>query len=291
MCCAVALEDVELEVAGVPSLAAAAAGGAERAKKRWRATVREMQRLSPDLMRIFIALPAGEHIPFIAGQYINIVLADGATRSFSFANAPPDPEATPSTAGDVIEMHVRWIPGGRYTTHVFTEMKVGDVVEFEGPLGRFRLNDSERPILLLAGATGFAPIKSLLEDAFGRRITRQMTLYWGVRRRQDLYLLDEIERWQREHANFHFVPVLSEAGDDPAWTGRRGFVHEALLADHQRLEGIEVYACGSVKMVEAAVPDLMAHGLAESFCFSDAFTPSAAAPARGNDALGSPAGR
>jgi NAD(P)H-flavin reductase len=272
MCCAVALEDVELEVPDVPSLAAGAAARVER----WRATVQTMQRLSPDLMRIFIALPNGEHIPFVAGQYINIVLPDGATRAFSFANAPPDGEAPPSTAGDVIELHVRWIPGGRYTTHVFTQMKVGDVIEFEGPLGRFRLNDSERPILLLAGATGFAPIKSMLEDAFRRGITRQMTLYWGVRRRQDLYLLDLIEQWQRRHPNFKFVPVLSEAEDDPGWSGRRGFVHQALLEDHQHLEGKEVYTCGSVKMVEAAVPDLVAHGLAESFCFSDAFTPSAA---------------
>jgi NAD(P)H-flavin reductase len=138
------------------------------------------------------------------------------------------------------------------------------------------LHDSERPILFLAGATGFAPIKSILEDAFRRGVRRPMELYWGVRTARDLYLLDTVERWQREHANFRFVPVLSEAGDDASWTGRRGYVHEALLADHPDLTGYEVYACGSVRMVEAAVPDFIAHGLGERFCFSDAFTPTTA---------------
>ena len=177
----------------------------------------------------------------------------------------------------MIELHVRLIPGGRFTTQVFERMAVGDTLDFEGPLGRFALNDSQRPILFVAGATGFAPIKSILEDAFRRGIQRPMQLYWGVRRRQDLYRTDLIERWEREHANFRCVTVLSEAGDDEGWSGRRGFVHEALLADHPDLTGYEVYACGSVRMVQAAVPDFLAHGLAEQFCFSDAFVPTASA--------------
>jgi NAD(P)H-flavin reductase/ferredoxin len=276
MCCAVALEDVELEVEGVATLAGAGAGAPPR---RWHATVRDMQRLAPDLMRLHLQLPDGEHLPFVAGQYINILLDDGAKRAFSFANPPPDPAAPPSTAGDVIELHVRRIPGGRFTTQVFESMKPGDRIEFEGPLGRFALIDSARPILFVAGATGFAPIKSIVEDAFRRGITRPMRLYWGVRTAADLYLQDLVERWQREHANFSYVPVLSQADDDAAWHGRRGLVHQALLADHPDLAGHEVYACGSVQMVHAAVPDFLAHGLDEGFCFSDAFTPSRPAAA------------
>jgi NAD(P)H-flavin reductase len=231
-----------------------------------------MQRLAPDLMRLQLALPPGEHIPFVAGQYINIVLDDGGRRAFSFANAPPDPTAPPSTAGDLIELHVRLIPGGRFTTQVFERMQVGDSVEFEGPLGRFTLHDSQRPILFVAGATGFAPVKSILEDAFRRGVQRPMTLYWGVRTEGDLYLQDEVARWQHEYPNFRYVPVLSEAG--AGWNGRRGLVHQAMLADHADLRGHEVYACGSVRMVETAVPDFIAHGLEEQFCFSDAFVPS-----------------
>ena len=270
MCCAVALEDVELEVEGVATLA----GSTAAAPRRWQGRVSAMERLSPDLMRLFIALPGAERLPFVAGQYINIVLDDGARRAFSFANPPADPDEPPSTAPDVIELHVRQISGGRFTSHVFDGMKVGDVLDFEGPLGRFSLQDNERPILFVAGATGFAPIKSILEDAFRRGVRRPMQLYWGVRTAHDLYLLETLERWQREHANFRFVPVLSQADDDASWPGRRGFVHEALLADHPDLSGYEVYACGSVRMVEAAVPDFIAHGLAEQFCFSDAFTPT-----------------
>jgi CDP-4-dehydro-6-deoxyglucose reductase len=268
MCCAVALEDVELEVEGVASLALAAA-----APKRFRARVTRMERLSPSLMRLFLGLPPGERIDYAAGQYINVVLDDGARRAFSFASAPPlalDPQP------QSIELHVRLIPGGRYTAHVFERMCEGDVVEFEGPLGRFALDmSSPRPVLFVAGATGFAPVKSILEDAFRRGVQRPMTLYWGVRSTDELYLQDQVHAWEREHANFRFVPVISHADEDVRWRGRRGLVHQAMLADHSDLSGFEVYACGSLKMVEAAVPDFLAHGLDEQFCFSDAFVPSA----------------
>ena len=126
--------------------------------------------------------------------------------------------------------------------------------------------------MFVAGATGFAPIKSIVEDAFHRGMQRPMRLYWGVRRRRDLYLLELAQHWQPEHANFHFVPVLSEPGDD--WQGRSGLVHEAMLHDFPDLSGYEVYVCGSVKMVEAAVPAFIAHGLGEDACFSDSFLPS-----------------
>ncbi|HNJ83531.1 MAG TPA: FAD-binding oxidoreductase, partial [Piscinibacter sp.] len=177
-----------------------------------------------------------------------------------------------------IELHVRRIPGGRFTGQVFTQMKVGDTLRFEGPLGDFTLREGEAPILFVAGATGFAPIKSIVEDAFARGITRPMRLYWGVRKRADLYALDLAEQWQREHANFRVVPVLSEPDPDGAWSGRTGLVHEAMLADFPDLSGHEVYVCGSVKMVEAAVPAFLAQGLGEGFCFSDAFVPSAPRP-------------
>jgi NAD(P)H-flavin reductase len=275
MCCAVPLEDVELEVEGVASLAIEQAAGS--APRRLQGRVTAIERLGPEMMRLVITLPEGEQLPFTAGQYINIVLDDGAKRAFSFANPPPDRNQPFRTAPETIELHVRRIPGGRFTTHVFEGMRAGDAIVFEGPFGRFTLGESSRPILFVAGATGFAPIRSILADAFRRGVKRPMVLYWGVRTAADLYLQDELARWQHEHANFRYVPVLSHADDDRTWTGRRGLVHEALLADHPDLAGHEVYACGSVAMVQAAVPDFLAHGLAESFCFSDAFTPGAAA--------------
>lgn len=277
MCCAVPLDDVELEV-DVSSLGG---DGAAAAPRRWQGRIDAMQRLSDDLMVVHVGLPPGESIAFAAGQYINILLEDGQQRAFSFAN-PPSADGTTSR----IELHVRRIPGGRYTTHVFTAMKPGDTIVFDGPLGRFTLHEGERPILFIAGATGFAPIKSIVEDAFRRGITRPMRLYWGVRKPEDLYLRELPERWAREHGNFRFEPVLSQDEQDDGWQGRRGLVHEALLADHPDLSGYEVYACGSVQMVEVAVPAFLAQGLGEQFCFSDAFVPSraptgAAAPDNG----------
>ena len=265
MCCAVALEDVELEV-DVPSLGAATV-------RRWQGRIESMERLSEDVMRLHVALPAGERVEFSAGQYINIVLAGGQRRAFSFANAPHD--------HSLIELHVRRIPGGLFTSQVFTAMKPGDPIEFEGPLGRFTLRESERPILFVAGATGFAPIKSIVEEAFHRGIQRPMQLYWGVREAKDLYALELAQAWQSEHANFSVVPVVSHAAPADPWPGRRGFVHEAMLADHPDLSGYEVYACGSVQMVAAAVPAFMAQGLGEQFCFSDAFVPGAAVAGAG----------
>ncbi len=258
MCCAAPLEDVEVDVP-VESLSV----GREPASREYTSRVERMERLSESVMRLWLSLPDGQRISFAAGQYLNVILGDGARRAFSFANPPHD--------NALIELHVRLIPGGRYTTHVFTAMKVGDEVRFEAPLGRFTLHAGSRPILLVAGATGFAPIKSIVEDAFHRGVQRPMHLYWGVRDPRDLYLIELAERWQREHANFKVVPVLSQPETTPDWQGRAGLVHEAMLADHPDLTGHEVYVCGSVQMVDNAVPALLAQGLNANACFSDVF--------------------
>ncbi|HMA07803.1 MAG TPA: FAD-binding oxidoreductase, partial [Ramlibacter sp.] len=258
MCCAVPLEDLVIEVDG---LVAAPALALEPHTGR----VVEMNLLAEDVMRVLIA-PDGPPVNFTAGQYINIVLEDGQRRAFSFANPPHQNER--------IELHVRRIPGGRFTGHVFEGLRVGDTLRFEGPLGSFTLQDGSKPILFIAGATGFAPVKSILEDAFHRGVQRPMRLYWGVRQRKDLYLLELAQSWEREHANFQVVPVLSEPQPDDGWTGRTGLVHEAMLADYGDLTGFEVYVCGSLKMVETAVPSFLAHGLGADACFSDAFLPA-----------------
>ncbi len=259
MCCATPLSDLEIEVewadAGVARQVPVHVGRVER-----------LEPLAEDVMRVVIALPDEHIIAFAAGQYINIMLDDGQRRAFSFANPPRQ--------NTHVELHVRRIPGGRFTTHVFSAMQVGDRVNFEGPLGEFTLCESPRAILFVAGATGFAPVKSIVEDAFQRGLQRPMRLYWGVRSRADLYMLELAERWQREHANFSVVPVLSHATPADAWQGRTGLVHEAILADFPDLSQQEVYVCGSVRMVETAVPAFFENGLTQELCFSDAFLPS-----------------
>jgi NAD(P)H-flavin reductase/quinol-cytochrome oxidoreductase complex cytochrome b subunit/ferredoxin len=258
MCCATARGDVVIEV-DVESIDP---GGAAPVLQR-EARVVSLRRLSDDVMEILLELPGGERLEFGAGQYVNILLEDGQQRAYSFANAPHDSAR--------IELQIKLIPGGLFTPRVFDSMQVGDTLRIEGPFGRFTLRPGNRPILLVATSTGFAPIKSIVEDAFHRGIKRPMRLYWGVRHRSDLYEFERCERWQREHDNFTFIPVLSRsAGTD--WTGRTGHVDTAILADFPDLRGYEVYICGSVQLVASAVPAFLAQGLSESACFTDTFT-------------------
>jgi len=255
-CVAKPLSDVEIEYE--PTAQAARRVAVHEAR------VVSLDLLAKDVMRVRLEVEGGGKVPFYAGQYINILLDDGQKRAFSFATAPH--EQGP------IELHIRAIQGGRFTTHVFTAMKVGDRVRFEGPVGSFFLReDGAKPVIFVAGATGFAPVKSMVEHAFHAGITRPMVLYWGTRTLADMYLRELPESWAREHPNFRFVPVLSDPAPGEAWEGRTGLVHEAILADYPDLAGHRIYACGSVKMVEAAQPAFAKQGLAPDDCFSDAF--------------------
>ena len=231
------------------------------------ARVQKMQKLAPDIMLVELKLPASERLQFLAGQYIDILLKDGSRRSFSMANAPHDDA--------VLQLHMRNY-GGPFSTHVFSAMKERDILRFEGPLGTFYLREtSEKPAILLASGTGFAPVKALLEHAFHMHVARPLILYWGARTRADLYMHDLVERWTREHNNFKYVPVLSEPRADDAWQGRTGLVHEAVMKDIADMSGCQVYACGVPVMVESARRDFIARcGLPETEFFSDAFTPA-----------------
>ena len=241
-----------------------------------RATVASMHKASADVMIVKLAVD-GPPLRFYAGQYLNVILPDGERRSFSFATAPRSDRE--------IELQIRRIPNGRYTSHVFDGMKAGDRVEFEGPLGSFFLReDTDKPLIFVAGATGFAPVKSMLEHAFRTGMKRRMVLYWGVRALADLYMPELPRQWAREHANFTFVPVLSAPAPEDRWTGRIGLVHEAILEDFPDLAGHQVYACGSVAMVEAAHPAFRARGMTQDDCFSDAFHLSPHKPQRSEGA-------
>ncbi len=262
LCCARALTDVEIELEE-------GAAAREEPLPVYHASVEKLERLAPDVMLVALRLDPGKTVEYQAGQYVNILLDDGARRAYSFTEK--------GGATDLVVLHVRRIPNGRFTSYVFDRLRVGDRMRFEGPLGETVLREGEQPIVFVAGATGFAPVKSLIEEAFARGLRRPLYLYWGVRKRRDLYLADLPEKWAREHANFTFVPVLSDAGAEDQWTGRTGLVHEALLADFPSLAGHLVYACGSMQMVEHARPALLAHGLDEASCLSDAFVPQSAA--------------
>jgi CDP-4-dehydro-6-deoxyglucose reductase, E3 len=225
--------------------------------------VQKLERVADDVMVIRLKLPANERLQFLAGQYVEFLLADGKRRAFSLASAPH--------ADDLLEIHVRRVAGGNFTEHVFTQMKEKDIMRIEGPLGSFFLREeSDKPIILVAGGTGFAPIKGLVEHALHIGVKRPMHFYWGARDQAGLYLHSLAESWATVHSHFKFTPVLSEP--DAGWTGRRGLVHEAALADFTDLSAYQAYVCGAPAMCEAALRDFTAKGLAKDEFFADVFS-------------------
>ena len=233
------------------------------------ARVQKLERAADDAMIVYLKLPANERLMFLPGQYIDILLKDGTRRSFSMANAPHD--------DDYVQLHVRHVPGGAFTDHVFQTMKERDILRLEGPFGTFFLREeSAKPIVLVASGTGFAPIKALIEAALRKGIPRPMTLYWGARRPKDLYLDALPERWAAEHSGFKYVPVISDALAEDRWDGRTGFVHRAVMEDLSDLSGHQVYACGVPIMVDSARRDFIQRcRLPENEFFADSFTTAA----------------
>jgi CDP-4-dehydro-6-deoxyglucose reductase len=230
------------------------------------ARVMKMERAAPDVMLLEIKLPANDKFMFLAGQYVDLILRDGTRRSFSMANAPHD--------NAFLHLHLRNY-GGPFSRHVFGTMKEKDILRIEGPFGTFFLReDSAKPLVLLASGTGFAPMKSIVEHALHQGIKRSMTLYWGCRVRADLYRHELAETWQREGI-LRYVPVLSDAPAGDNWTGRTGFVHQAVMADFPDLSGYQVYACGAPIVVESAHRDFTAQcKLPDDEFFFDSFTAS-----------------
>jgi CDP-4-dehydro-6-deoxyglucose reductase len=237
--------------------------------KKLPARVAAVERVADDVIVIRLKLPASERMMFLAGQYVDILLKDGTRRSFSMANAPHDDE--------FVELHVRHVPGGSFTDHVFMKMKERDMLRFEGPLGTFFLREeSDKPIVFVASGTGFAPIKSIIETALKKGVTRPMTLYWGARRPKDVYLNELPQRWAAAHPQLRYVPVISEALPEDNWQGRTGFVHRAVMEDFPDLSACQVYACGVPIMVDSAKRDFVAKcGLPENEFFADSFTTAA----------------
>jgi CDP-4-dehydro-6-deoxyglucose reductase len=261
-CCATPQTDCVIEARTV-------AGAGDYPVQKMPARVAGLARPAPDVAIMKLQLPANLQLKYRAGQYVEFILRDGARRSYSMANAPSSLGQPP-----MIELHLRHMPGGKFTDHVFGAMKEKEILRLEGPLGSFFLREeTDKPIVLLASGTGFAPIKAILEHMQAQGIRREAVLYWGARSKADLYLHDWALQAAQAMANLRYVPVLSEAKTEDAWTGRTGFVHHAVMHDLPDLSGHEVYACGVPIMVESAKRDFTARcGLPEEAFFADSFT-------------------
>ncbi len=264
-CCATAHSDVVLESRQVVE------EGAFPIKKM-PVRVVSLEKKSDDVMIVKLQLPANDVMKFHAGQYVDFLLRDGDRRSYSMANAPH----TLVEGSPTVELHIRHMPGGKFTDHVFGVMKEKEIQRIEGPQGSFYLReDSEKPLIFLASGTGFAPIKAILEHMQHKSISRPVTLYWGGRRPADLYMNDWVQAQLALMPNLRYVPVISDALAEDHWTGRTGFVHAAVLQDTPDLSGYQVYACGAPIVVDSARTAYTQAGLPSDEFYADSFTSAA----------------
>ena len=264
-CCARPLCDCTVQARSVP-------GAGDHPVLKMPARVLSLQKPVPDVAMLRLQLPANQNLQYRAGQYVEFILQGGSRRSYSMANAPSRLGSPPA-----IELHVRHMPGGLFTNHVFGALKERDILRMEGPFGSFFLReDSSKPIVLLASGTGFAPIKAIVEHLQHIASTRPVVLYWGCRSKADLYMHDWCQQTATDWPALRYVPVLSEPKATDAWAGRTGLVHAAVMADWPDLSGHQVYACGVPVMVDAAQRDLVAlRGLPSDEFYADAFTSAA----------------
>jgi len=228
------------------------------------ARVVEKTLLTDEVMQIKIKLPSAQRLQFLAGQYIDILLPDGIRRAFSIAS-PPHCE-------DIIELHIRHIDGGGFTGWVFDEMKERDILRLEAPLGTFfiRNDKTERPMILMGGGTGFAPLKSMIEDLLAHHDTRPLHLFWGVRNQAELYLHEQAQQWADEHEHIQYSTALSEPKDEDQ-AGFTGFVHDAVLKQFPDLSTHDIYMSGPPAMIDASRTAFLAHGAQKRRIFFDSF--------------------
>ena len=254
MCLARAKSDLTLELHQPPQIEALR-------PRKLPTRVMHKRMLSHDVIQLTLKLPKGDALPYLPGQYLDILLEEGRRRSFSIANAPN---------GETLELHLRITPGGRFAKWVMEEMPEKAILRLEAPLGAFYIReDSLRPIIIMAGGTGFSPAKAMLEQLLPAQGARSVHLFWGGRTQADLYMDAQVREWLQRYPQLRYTPVLSEP--DRGWPGETGFVHEAVLRAYASLAGQEMYLCGPPVMVQAGKRAFLGAGLDADHLFYDSF--------------------
>lgn len=257
-CCARPLEDLEIECREIDGMS-----GIKPRILPARVSKKEM--LAHDVIKLHLQLPSSERLQFLAGQYIEFILRNGQRRAFSMANAPHEEFG--------LELHLRLVAGGEFTQYVFNEIQEKAIMRIEAPFGSFYLReDSQKPIIFVATGTGFAPIKGIIKHMFHDGNQRPILLYRGARALEDMYMHDLCKRWTEHMPNLTYIPVLSRPKVEDNWTGRTGYVQQAVCEDIADLSGNQAYVCGLPDMVDAARKTFVGQGLDPDEFFSDAFT-------------------
>ena len=240
-CCATARSDLVIEAPEVTALRGISI-------QQMGVRVASIDKVSSDVAVLRLMLAPGAAFAYLPGQYVQVLLKDGSRRSYSMA--------TRSARDNQLELHIRHMPGGVFSGHVFNALQPKAILRMEGPFGSFYLRDSERPMIFLASGTGFAPIQALLEQLREQGHNRRpVYLYWGGRRREDLYRHEQLLAWEAQLPWLRYTPVLSDPTPACDWQGATGFVHRQVLSDFQSLKGFEVYACGAPIVVDSARRD------------------------------------
>ena len=258
MCQAEPIEDLVIEVREIEAVR-------DIQVRMLPARVMEKTQLADNVVRLKLVLPKAQRLQFLAGQYVDVLIEDGKRRAFSIASSP--------SLESEIELHIRHVEGGDFTGYVFEELKERDILRFEGPLGNFfiRNDQPDRPMIMMGGGTGFAPLKSMIENLIETGDKREIHLYWGARNSAELYLDDLPSGWSSEHGHIHYRRALSEPSGQGELEAFGGFVHEAVIEEHPDLSEFDVYMSGPPAMIEAAKEAFMEHGLPEDRLFYDSF--------------------
>ena len=256
LCQARASSNIEIDARTVDT-------AAETTVRQLPCRVKSFEKLNDSVMRIILELPKTERLQFLPGQYVDFILPEGKRRSFSLANPPHEDQ--------VLELHIRYYDGGIFSEYAFNELKDNTLLRIEGPLGQFTLHNAERPIIMIAGGTGFAPIKSIVEHALKINDPRALHIYWGARLESDLYLNAMVSQWAERYPHITYTPVLSNIDNIKNWSGKTGYVHNAVLEDYADLSDHDVYVCGPPPMIDAVIQTFPEHHLRKENLFSDSF--------------------
>jgi CDP-4-dehydro-6-deoxyglucose reductase len=229
------------------------------------ARVVEKNQLAENVVRLRLKLPKAQRLQFLAGQYVDVLLAGGKRRAFSIASCP--------SLEDEIELHIRHVDGGDFTGYVFDQLKERDILRLEGPQGNFfiRNDKPERPMIMMGGGTGFAPLKSMIENLLEQGDQREIHLYWGTRNRDELYLDKLPAQWAREQDHIHYHRAISDSTSPSEGFAFQGFVHQAVLADFPDLSQHDVYMSGPPAMIDTAREAFQAHGIINRRMYYDSF--------------------
>ncbi len=229
------------------------------------------EQLSKNVVKLILTPALEQEISFLPGQFIEIQLPTKETRCYSIANYPKFTQQNKNS--NAIELHVKQYQGGLFSDIICSKLAVDDGLTVTVSLGQFYWRkELDKPIILAATGTGFAPMQGILQEIFAEKPEQELYLYWGGRTAQDLYQHRLLIEWQKKYPNFYYTPVLSQPED--SWQGQTGHIHQTIVEKHSKLSEYCLYIAGSSDIVKKCLQVITAFGADTELIFIDFFTPA-----------------